>query len=153
MLRACAYAGINKSRGTKFCTVTPNTVLVGRRYGLKWLLNMWGICVPLSSCLCSKGSLITRSRVAQDLQFRVAWFEPRETFGCSDRFIVIFISFFWANAGILYRLCGDCLPPRAGWGPGEKIPHPTTKAGWLKIFTLNRKACHLQSVLGLVRKG
>lgn len=89
---------------------------------LKWLLNLWEICVPLSACLYRKGSLITTSGVAQDLHFGGAFFEPREALGCSDRIIGIFVSFFWANTGILYRLCGDCLPgpPRAGSGPGGK---------------------------------
>lgn len=74
------------------------------------------------ACLYRKGSLITCSGVAQDLHFGGAWFEPRETLGCSDRFIVIFVSLSSANAGILYPLCGDCLPgpPRAGSGPGGK---------------------------------
>jgi len=39
-----------------------------------------------------------------------------------------------------------------GSGPGKNILGPQTRADQLKNFTLNRKACQLQSVLGVVWK-
>jgi hypothetical protein len=135
MLRACAYAGIHKSRGTKFCTVTPNTCglsvwsgfymcgeFVYPRHHVYIAKAVWlPIAVSLKTCISDvPGSNLGRpSAVLTSL----SWF---------------FISFFWTNSGMLYRLCGDCLLPKAGSGPGGTPPR--SKGGPAKnLYTKSEK--------------
>ena len=135
MLRECA--GIHKSRATKFCTVTPN---------ICWS-SVWNLPrITLLAPAIWSGSPVCRKFVYPCLHVYIAeavWLPvavplktcisevPGSNLGRPSAVLTglswFFVSFFWANAGILYRLCRDCLPPRAGSGSGENIFHPPSR--------------------------
>jgi hypothetical protein len=162
MLRACACAGIHKSRGTKFCTVKPNicgSSVWNMPYNTLAAPAIWSgssmfgefvypclhvyvakavwlpVAVSLKTCI----SEVPGSNLGRPLAVLtgLSWFLSA-SFGQMPAYRIDY-------AETAYRRQRVRASAKKMFTPC----HPT-KADRLKIFTLNQKVCQLQSGLGLV---